>query len=199
MKTYILLDNDGVTNAFGQMHYLKGKKSSSMSELNPDNWRSKVIEGYTIQYNTDVIDAINELTDKDEVELVVLSTWEHLSITHYYPDLEIKFPEGTKVLENVYENSTDYTLGWGGWHRVWWKLLAVRDFCETLEEDSRIVWVDDDHKFYEVSVSEYTENHPLVKFLVVSPEPTFGLSKKNLDVMRNFINEPENTGAERIV
>lgn len=199
MKTYILLDNDGVTNAFGQMQYLKGKKSSSMSELNPDNWRSKVVDGYTIQYNTDVIDAINELTDKDEVELVVLSTWEHLSITHYYPDLEIKFPEGTKVLENVYENNTDYSLGWGGWHRVWWKLLAVKDFCETLEEDSRIIWPDDDHQFYKVSVSEYTENHPLVKFLVVSPEPTFGLSKKNLDVMRNFINEPENTGAERIV
>lgn len=77
--------------------------------------------------------------------------------------------------------------------------MAVKDFCETLEEDSRIVWIDDDHKFYEVSVSEYTENHPLVKFLVVSPEPTFGLTKKNLDVIRDFINEPENTGAERIV
>lgn len=199
MKTYILLDNDGVTNAFGQLQYLKGKKSSAMSELTPENWCSKVVDEYVIQYNTDVIDTLNELTDREEVELVVLSTWEHLSITHYYPDLGIIAPEGTKVLENVYENVTDFTLGWGGWYKVWWKLLAVRDFCESLEEDSRIIWVDDDHQFYKVSVEEYTENHPLVKFLVVSPDPTMGLTKKNLNAMRNFINEPENSGAKCIV
>lgn len=199
MKTYILLDNDGVTNAFGQMQYLRGKKSSEMSGLLADNWMSKKVEGYVIQYNTDVIESLNEITSSEDVELVVLSTWEHLSVSSYYPELGIVAPEGIKVLENVYENNTEVSLGWGGWHKVWWKLMAVKDFCEGLEDDSRIIWIDDDHAMYRVSVSEYTENHPRVKFLVVSPDATMGLTKKNLNAIRDFIDEPENSGVERLV
>ena len=199
MKTYILLDNDGVTNAFGQMQYLKGKKSSQMTELNPDNWFSKVIVGYTIQYNTDGVDDLNEMISHEDVELVVLSTWEHLSLSSYYPELGINAPEGTKVLCDTYAGQTEMGYGWGGISRIWWKLLAVRDFCESLEEDSKIIWIDDDHAVYRVSVEEYTKGHPLVKFLVVSPEATIGLTKKNLNSIRNFINEPENSGVKRIV
>lgn len=199
MKTYILLDNDGVTNAFGQMQYLKGKKSSQMTELNPDNWFSKVIEGYTIQYNTDVVDDLNEMISHEDVELVVLSTWEHLSLSSYYPELGINAPEGTKVLCDTYAGQTELGYGWGGISRIWWKLLAVREFCESLEEDSKIIWIDDDHAVYRASVEEYTKGHPLVKFLVVSPEATLGLTKKNLNSIRNFINEPENSGAKCIV
>lgn len=195
MKTYILLDNDGVTNAFGQLQNLRGKKSSESTGLTSSNWVSKEVDGYIIQYNTDVIDALNVFLLAENVELVVLSTWEHLSITNYYPDLGIQAPEGTKVLENLYE---DLELG-GGWYTKWWKLLAVEKFCEDIEEGSRIIWVDDDHYFYKNSVVEYIEKQLSVEFLIVSPEPLTGLTQENLNTMRKFINEPENTGVKRIV
>lgn len=197
MKTYVLLDNDGVSNALGQMQYLKGKKSSETTGLDPDNWVTNVIEGYTIQSNTDVVDGLNEIIETEDTVLVVLSTWEHLSITSYLPKLGINAPEGTKVLEDKYSGAPDA----GGWYTLgeWWKLRAVKEFCESLEEDSRIVWIDDDIQQFRYSVDIYTNDHPLVEFLLVSPEHTTGLTKNNLETIRNFINDKENTGIKRNV
>ena len=197
MKTYILLDNDGVTNALSTKKLSGNKAAGNMTGWSNDRWYERIIETYPIQWNTEVVDELNDLIWEDDNELVVLSTWEYLSMSSYYPILGIKAPVTTKVLENKYDES--FSASWGGSWNPWWKLQAVRDFCETLEEDCRIVWIDDDLDKFRYSVDQYTKEHPLVDFLLVSPDSALGLTKKNFNSIREFINDTENTGVECVL
>lgn len=165
----IYLDIDGVLNAVTTM--------DNPHEHDWDSdWVKKKVNGYWIRYNENMINALNEIAQRDDVEIIWLTTWVDLACTMMSPAIGIN-GENWRVLDRD-DIVKEYFF-------KWWKLDAIKqDIQETKPE--RVVWIDDDIK-YESEASVWINEQP--NFLAISPWVESALTKKNIDEIIEFLDE----------
>lgn len=169
VTTHILLDIDGVINAIYPTQAHK-----ELSDLSGE-WRDSFINGFWFNWNTEVIDYINDLTENHH--LVILSTWRKTAIEDVFPVVGLNVPETYVVLDP----DTDSTSFTSPDAENWWKEVHAKEFIESHSDDS-FVWIDDDHANVRVDTSLWSDN-----VLIVSPNQRTGISLLDMQSINEFI------------
>lgn len=164
MKPRLLLDVDGVLNAFPFNH-------TDEDNPWPDVRKAKVL-GFPISWSPSLVDRL--LTLAASVEVLWLTTWEHHAQEHLAPALRL--PEWE--LAGVDPNPHDA-------YSTWWKLDVARDLYE---RDLRpFIWIDDDYAFMSTA-SAWLESLPEGVALAISPNSCYGITPTHLALIETFIN-----------
>lgn len=136
MKTNIYIDNDGVINMIAQKHNpaLTGWSKSSTGTA----------EGFQIHWADELIVELNRIDQLENVEFIVLSTWQDAFIEKIVPLVGLN-NVNWRVLKdipafNVDGKELDWQMSRG---TQWWKLLAIKKDIEETKPDHAI-WIDDD-------------------------------------------------------
>lgn len=196
MTTRIYLDVDGVINAW---HPKRGQpfpvEESGWKDWNAVDvgWSETVkhffrgeehdtgIErdySYLIRYATELVDALNDIADLPDVEVVWLTTWGFRAVENLSPALGIN---GTswRVLQRPEPSYAD----------SWWKSILLRDDLKKSGTPDKIIWVDDDLLFF------HDDAAPLLatisvgsEVLAVRPEQHIGLTSEDIRGIIDFIN-----------
>lgn len=169
MHTTIYLDVDGVLNAVS-------KKTPALSLTGWENWQTKPVNGWPILYSPDMIDALNELADRDDVTFKWLTTWTDDAAQVLSPAIGIH-GETWGVLHGDQH-------AWGG-KQGWWKLEAIRaDVATSSRGGKRFIWIDDDLSA-EREACDWLRARADV--LGVSPSISRGLTRGDVESIRAFI------------
>lgn len=170
MTTHILLDVDGVINALSRSLYT-GYPGSE--------WNRGVASGYTITWNTQVIEYLNRIISENH--LVVLSTWRQDTIDVIFPLVGLNVPEEHVVLDKDTDPSSYH---WSTNNKYWWKRKFAIEFFET-HPDDRFIWIDDDHPYYPDHLGQEAEYSG--RLLKVCPDAFYGISYKEMKMIDEFI------------
>jgi hypothetical protein len=175
MKTVIYIDIDGVINSLSR----KPPKNNTNWH---GTWRQKIanVHGgkYVILWSTELIEALNMLDTRDNVEFVFLTTWQESATTIFSPLTglnslywDVLHPEDPDDIE-------DFTN--------WWKLDMIKKDLETREHD-QFIWIDDDLEYEREA--KYWLSTLEKDVLAIAPVSVLGITKKQIDVIINFIDE----------
>lgn len=167
-KTIVYIDVDGVINSFHKSH--DGTKWTGQ-------WRLESIIGYKIHWYTDLVEAINELAKREDVEFKWLTTWQDKAVTELCPVLGLEGQYWDVLHAADQEDLFDLSNGW-------WKLHAIiNDYVE--HKPDKVVWIDDDFK-YERNAIEWV--HAMEgKVHAVSPFTSWGMTKEEFSGIIEFI------------
>jgi hypothetical protein len=167
MKTTIYLDVDGVLNAVS-------KRTPSLKISGWDNWKTKPVNGWPILFSPDMVAALNELAEREDVTFKWLTTWTDDAAKVLSPAIGINGQEW-EVLQGDQH-------AWGG-KRGWWKLDAIRD-ASAPTDGHRYVWIDDDISA-EVEAISWVQSRDDI--LAISPSTMQGLTRDDIDQVNDFI------------
>lgn len=159
---------DGVINSFH-----KSKNAGWEGD-----WKLAKIIGYPIHWYTDLVDAINELAGREDVNMIWLTTWQHQAPKELSPVLGIADADWRVLTAADQNNLFDM--------KNWWKLEAIKVDIEKTEPD-KIVWIDDDFK-HDRKAIEWVENNSDIDLLPISPFTDWGMTKEDFDDIIEFIN-----------
>jgi hypothetical protein len=166
MKPILLLDVDGVLNPI------------SFSSTDSFDWKfeapfrsSEESGGWTLNLSKEMGQAIQSL----DCEIRWLTTW---------------------ILDADFANAE---IGSAlGWERLalcpfvkhksdpWWKPRAVKDLLQ--HPGPKVVWADDDINIF-LQFFEDDELDPHNRLLAICPDPTVGLTKDDIDTIKEFLRE----------
>lgn len=170
MKTIVYIDVDGVINSFHSSHKGTGWEGA---------WELETVIGYKIHWYTDLVESINELSKREDVEFKWLTTWQDKAVTDLCPALGIEGQNWDVLYAADQEDLFDLSNGW-------WKLRAIiKDYSE--HQPDKVVWIDDDFK-YERNAIEWSD------FMgdtvhAVSPFTDWGMTKEEFNGIIEFINQ----------
>jgi len=170
-KPTILLDVDGVVNIVNSREEAArlwdGKIITQYIEHTEDRRGNS---GYTVNIATDVINTLNFLNELGGIEVKWLTTWVHntkelctLGVPDFY------------FLERPVHESDN-----------WWKWDVVKNLVSTLDEDTPILWIDDEHG-YDPNVVRWLLTDPAAESIeVISPDTFEGLTPEHLLRIRKW-------------
>lgn len=165
-KHLLVLDFDGVVNGLGG------------SQNFPHEFQSCILacrgKEYAISYRLELIQKINELSQRNDVDVIWLTTW--VEYTEKFTQLGLtQFPYLSPL-----EQLDDVTVR----HGYIWKSKALVDYLKRHDgEYEKVVWCDDDYKVFDwLPIKE--EN-----FITITPNPYFGLLNKQVDMITRFFND----------
>jgi len=153
VKTHILIDVDGVINAFAHTYAPVWDSFPKMTH----------VAGFSIRWWTEVIDRLHLLDCREDVEFFWLTTWEHDAPTELCPALGLRGEQWPVLVRDGAERSSV---------DPWWKFVRASEHFEEHSPD-RLVWIDDDLAFSS-SAKAWADLHPEV--LLVAPAVETGLS-----------------------
>lgn len=171
MSTTIYLDVDGVLNAVTH-------KSPSLTKLGWgrwDSWQTAPVNGWPILWAPDLIAALNELADREDVTIKWLTTWTDDAAKVLSPAIGINGQDWPVLHGDLH--------GWRG--RTWWKLEAIRADVEATSPD-KFIWIDDDLSMEREAI-EWLDGQ--AAGLGISPFMSEGLTADNLTQITNYINQ----------
>lgn len=171
MTTRIYLDIDGVINSLS-------KSAPKMNTQWLGEWGQEKVIGYPILWSLELIDHLNDIAIKEDVQFVILSTWQDHAINDLAPVVNLNATDTWDVLYP--ENQEDLYSFQNGW----WKLHAIKKDVELYNPD-KIIWLDDDISFESPAIKWITEQAE--KILSICPYSTHGLTKKHIHDIINFI------------
>jgi hypothetical protein len=168
-KTIIYIDVDGVINSFRKSFQGTGWSGQ---------WKLETINGYKIHWYPELVDALNELAQREDVQVKWLTTWQDKAATDLSPVLGIEGQYWDVLYAEDQEDLFDLSNGW-------WKLHAIiKDYV--YHKPDKVVWIDDDFK-YEPNARDWVENMDGVVH-VVSPFTDWGMTKEDFSGIIEFIN-----------
>lgn len=202
MTTRVYIDVDGVINAFDY----RLNADYPTYESGWSDWKSTMVgwdeavyywaagikkessrtkrREYLIRYAQEVVDSLNEISDLDDVEFVWLTTWTNHAAGPLSADLGIN-GSNWRVLSTPEDEWYDPNL-------AWWKSIALREDLRSSGTPDKIIWLDDDIKYYGLDIK------PLLsviskssEVLVISPESSVGLTDRDISGIIDFINGPQ--------
>lgn len=174
MTTTIYLDVDGVLNAVARVN-----PSMTATGWDPHCWDTAPINGYPIRWNRELINALNELAGRDDVEFKWLTTWTNDAAKILAPEIGINGQDWDVLDRNELAV------------RPWWKLEAIRADVESTQPD-RFVWIDDDLSM-ESRALEWLESRP--NGMGISPFMREGLTREHLKLISAFIDAADEEAA----
>lgn len=173
MSTRIYLDVDGVLNAVD-------KKFPTGSW---ENWDRVGVNGYSIAYSPDMVSALNDIAEMDDVEIVWLTTWQANAKTMIAPAIGLKGEEWDVAL-NLDMDAHGFAIHqpFGGW----WKMNTLKNHVYNNPVD-KIIWIDDDIA-HEQTAPAWFGNFKQ-KTIAIAPFTMEGLTPADICAMIDFINE----------
>lgn len=177
MKKFLFIDFDGVFNAMHHNPQIHTRTNLTCAG-----------DSYKINYNPEVIQAINEIAAHPEVIVIWLTTWVDGE------DETVFDPIGFDRMPFI--GKVDYSADW-------WKWDVVKEWSESQTEPYRLVWIDDDikHKI-RMELNDWGTNihphNPVTKFIeqehvfAISPNSDHGLVIDHLDQIEAFLEIEEN-------
>lgn len=167
MTTRIYLDVDGVINA---VSYAPPTEATGLGD-----WKTGKALGYTIQWSQEVIDFLNDLATREDVEIVWLTTW----MDHAATDL----------VELTGINGADwYVLKTDDMHHSfgnWWKYDIIVPHLDENPVD-KVIWIDDDLDYMHRLVEDFVMSRGIH---TLSPHTSAGLTRGYLDAIMEIVDE----------
>lgn len=171
-KTRIYLDVDGVLNALSFTNPPK-------DVVGWDEWESKVVAGFSIQYSPQLIAELNLLSERDDVEFVWLTTWREMAGELIAPALGLKGENWVYLTDGKSAGGYSYN----SWV-VWWKLITIQE--HVTNSHTNFVWIDDD-LFMNPDALSWVRGFK--NGMSICPRPTHGLTRDDVSAILRFINE----------
>lgn len=181
-----LLDFDGVINAISN--------KPPRHVWDKEEWRTGVASDgagheWKILAANPVLNFIRTTHETGLAEIRWLTTWQDKGNTTLAPLLDLPtFPVMGKTEYNQHM-STDIPLGYGSSPNItgWWKLRSAVTVLEN--EGRRLVWTDDDirHENFGRRLQPVPQYVAMGKALLVSPQTSLGLSRKQLTEIETFL------------
>jgi len=166
MTDKLLLDVDGVINIYPSANIDQYETPSRYFEAN----------GYLINWNP----AIMERLLSFDLEVNWLTTWQDDANKFIGP--EVGIPESHVLSHLTRQEMFDYLRGGNGW----WKLPFAKDaYADAIENDHRIVWIDDDIDI-SAQAREFIDETDPNTLLAISP--VYGITVEHLDKIGEFLN-----------
>ncbi|MEV4991253.1 HAD domain-containing protein [Pseudarthrobacter sp. LMD1-1-1.1] len=161
MTTTIYLDVDGVINAVTK-HV---PTTTGWGE-----YARRKVNSFPIMYAPALVDALNELANRDDVTIKWLTTWERDAAEDLSPALGINGKEWPVL-----------TGDQDAWHgEGWWKLEAIRADVEATAPD-KFFWIDDDLAA-ELPALEWLATRP--EGTGITPKMREGLTTEHVDQIK---------------
>lgn len=171
MKKRVYIDVDGVLNALPSSWHTLDEEVVGWSD---SAWQRKLIYGYWFNWNTELIDALNDIQAAG-VEFRWLTTWCELAPEYVAPELKLAGSESWTVTQGVKHRDIRQYYEIGG---VWWKHhLLDKDLAE--DPADRVAWLDDDHAFYKTEVDDH--------ILALAPDERVGLTLYDILDIKTFL------------
>lgn len=163
----IFLDVDGVLNA--------------VRDSNPqfwEEWNVEVCDGYYIRHALDMGRALHNIFERDDVEVIWLTTWQDTANDWIAP-----------------------LFGWGNFEAIiddgsstgWWKLEAVQKMWEL--DKTPFIWIDDDISYDPESI-QWAENLSDSDRLIISPKTHTGITPYHIELIEGFVSNGLAPGSE---
>jgi hypothetical protein len=175
MRPIWYLDVDGVVNMVRPA--LPAHRPADVPE---SCWRTRMVNGFPITWDTRVISAINELHRSGLVEICWLTTWESDATRLLAPALEFDEFRVPARSSRLLPRSR------GGW----WKWQSVKHHAEEDRHEERsVIWTDDDLDDARTVVPELDRwfadrDARGLQTLGISPNASRGLTMRHLDEIR---------------
>lgn len=184
MTVNVYFDVDGVFNAMpSRTTQLEGAGWSK------DSWNREVINGYTINWSSELVDAVNKLARHENVEVKWLTTWCHEAPLFIAPGLNLETGADWPVVGervNVYEYGPSYFVRTPGSYGYWWKAPQIIKDVE-LTDPEKVVWVDDHLSlFFADNVAPWARVMG-DRLLTVAPTDYLGITKDEMDLIFEFV------------
>ncbi len=168
-KTIVYIDVDGVINSFNESRKLTGWEGE---------WNLAIVERYKIHWYTDLVESLNELSKREDVEFKWLTTWQDKAVTALCPPLGIEGQYWDVLYHDESEGDHLFSRNNG-----WWKLKAIiRDFV--LHKPDKVIWIDDDFKYENIAI-EWAAGMDCVH--AVSPDGDLGMTKEEFNGIIEYI------------
>lgn len=175
MTTVIYLDVDGVINSLS-------KSAPKQNTQWFGEWKQEIVQvhsgKYPILWSTELVKSLNEIVARPDVQLVWLTTWQDYAVSVLSPLIgldvtgsEVLYPEDQ---EDMYDA------------QYWWKLQVIKKDVETRKPE-KFIWIDDDFGFERAATMWVHSVEATV--LPISPYSIYGITKKNISAIIEFINE----------
>lgn len=139
------------------------------------NWNLEKVEGFPILWSAELIEEIKVLDSREDVANIWLTTWEHLAPKSLAPVIGVghDWPVLAATDELAHQDINN-----------WWKFALIQEHIAETNPD-KIIWLDDDLQYVRDAVEWSTSQNNL---LAISPNPNFGLRKKDISAIMDFIN-----------
>lgn len=182
---FLVLDFDGVINAFdvntapANKYDPLGRFKHHLGRPDPDNPRKE--EAYWINFSQELVDALSEIAKDKNVQPIWLTTWRE-NIGPVLPKLGF-----TSARESFFIPWVEYNFFTNNGKHV-----GFRNFFAKAHEDHpevKAAWVDDqvlDNRLFEAS-RDIPDTFNSDKLLIVQPDPSYGISRRQMDSIRNHL------------
>lgn len=159
----IYVDFDGCINIFSD-------KPPRQNSGWKGDWKHTKLEEQPIFYSTELVEAFNELTAREDLRLVWLTDWQELARDVVAPEIGLDGPWDV-LTGDVFQPYP------------WWKLAALEEDLLAHPADG-IVWIDD-NLHYDRASSDYVRHKPDI--LAIHPNAYHGVTKKHFSGIIEFI------------
>ena len=170
----IYLDLDGVINALS-------RKPPRQNTQWLGEWKQETIEGYPILWSVELVENLNTLAEREDVQFVFLTTWRELASTSFGPQVGLKCGDWEFI-----DESDDKLMD----TQRWWKLDRIAEHIEKTKPE-KVVWIDDDLA-WDAKAHLWLSKQSNV--IGISPMRVHGLAKKHLWMITNFLDGDDNDG-----
>lgn len=169
MVTTVYLDVDGVINAVTD-------QPPREATCWMGDWTGPVkVAGMPILYAEELITELNGIAARENVTVKWLTSWEEEAAHDLAPAIGLNGTEW-EVLSGV---EFDDPMNWN-----WWKLDRIRADIKATRPD-KVIWLDDDIAFDPKTITWLLS--PGLPLLPLSPRVTHGLTRNDLQLIRNFL------------
>lgn len=165
----IYLDIDGVINAMSH-------NPPSMNTQWFGTWKQEKVMGYTILWSVELVERLNALAARPDVQIKWLTTWRKDAAQTFSE------PVGLDGHDWFYFDTPDEDLYVA---HDWWKFRHVRDEFEKGVAD-KYVWIDDDLMWEQHSRNWLEDKDPDI-ILPISPNSNHGITRKHMDQIEAFL------------
>lgn len=169
----VYVDVDGVLNSLS--------KNPPVKMTGWENWnkvRVTTSDGstYPILWATELIEALREISEREDIVFKWLTTWQDDAVAHLSPVIGLGADWEVLHGDNVYHSLSE----------DWWKLKAIREDVDKTQPD-KIVWIDDDINYDQKTWSFLKEKGEMLHS--ISPVSVLGVTKKQINGILEFINQ----------
>lgn len=168
---HIYLDVDGVLNAIS-------KKPPVTNTGWEGEWRTEKVDGYNILFSLELVERLNALAAREDVQFVWLTTWCDRAASQISPALGLNGQDWPVIAADRSEMS---------YRGTWWKLSKLRAYRKLHGLYDRSVWVDDDLEFYDPAMDWVREEGEYLKG--ISPIMHHGITKKQMEEIESYLSD----------
>lgn len=146
--------------------------ASSFSGWRSGSYRESVVSQLKASWSADLIDRINRLSRRDDIDMRWLTSW---------GDEAYAFGATAGVRQGVMRGTSEENFDS---RNEWWKLDVIEDHVHMMAEGDSIVWIDDSI-LTEPGTVTWLADHQIVRW--ISPDPDIGFTRSEWETLENLL------------